>query len=476
MIAMLTFVKKALTCLVVLILIIIILNWYGMAWQPVVQPETWHAESSWKVGFAKVDITPDHESQDVYLAGFGFDRKATGMNDSLWARSIVLQNGAVTMGIVVLDLIGLFHDDVEIIRRKVYEQTDIDYLAVLTTHNHNSPDTMGLWGKSPIINGIDPKYQEFVRQMACMSVVQAYNDLKDAQIRIAQKQVDGLQRDSRIPYVYDTTVTTLVFESENEVIGSLVHWSNHPEALGGDNTIVTSDFPHYIRKYMEENLGGVCLYVNGAIGGLINPLRIEVLKKDGSVALNNSFEKAEAIGERVAEAAISSLTDAKVLTPSLKVSKVSTYLSISNPSFRLLALIGGIKRTTYWRELPFWRFGTHIKSEAGVLTMGELQIALVPGELFPELFYGGYLGPEEAAHPDIEPEPVIKDYMKGEINLVFGMANDEIGYIVPVNDFIYGTVLGERRKDRTGRSHYEETVSLGDKGASLLIKYLLKAM
>lgn len=475
MIIMLTFVK-GLGCLVALMLVIITLNWYGTTWQPIAQPELLCSESSWKVGFGRVDITPDYQSCDVYLAGFGLNRKATSANDPLWARSIVLQNGDVTVGIVVLDLIGLFYDDVEIIRRNVYEQTSIDHLIVLTTHNHNSPDTMGLWGKSPIRNGIDPNYQESVRQKACMSVVEAYKVIKDVEIKIAQRQVDGLQRDSRIPYVYDTTVTTLVFESKDEVIGSLVHWSNHPEALGGDNTVITSDFPHYVRESMEEYLGGVCLYVNGAIGGLINPLRIQVYKEDGTAAPNNSFEKAEAIGKRVAQTAISSLTNARVLGSSLEVSTVPTYLPISNPSFRLLTLIGGIRRTTYWRDLPLWRMGTHLKSETGVLAIGELQIALVPGELFPELFCGGYLSQEESANPDVEPEPILKDYMKGEINLVFGMANDELGYIVPANDFVYGTALGERRTDRTGRSHYEETVSLGKDTARRLFESFVVAV
>lgn len=218
------------------------------------------------------------------------------------------------------------------------------------------------------------------------------------------------------------------------------------------------------------------MYVNGAIGGLINPLRIEVLKEDGTVAMNNSFEKAGAIGRKVAQAALSSLANTKELGASLKLSTIPVYFPISNPSFRLLALIGGLKRATYWRGLPLWRLGTHLKSEVGVLTIGELQIALVPGELFPELFYGGYLGKEEAANPDIEPEPTIRDYMKGETNLVFGMANDELGYIVPENDFIYGTALGGRRTDRTGRSHYEETMSLGKETARRLSESILMAI
>ncbi len=463
---------KGFILLIVLVILLSILNWFGMLWHPVVKADVLYGKGDFKAGFAKVDITPDYETRDIYLAGFGHGRRATGVNDPLWARSIVLQSGDLIIGLVVMDLVGLFYDDVEGIRERVYEAIDMDYLIVLTTHNHNSPDTMGIWGKTPLKHGIDPDYQEYVREKASMSVIEAYRAMEDVNITIAQAEIDGLQADSRIPHVYDKRVTTLLFEGKQGVVGSLVHWSNHPEALGGNNPIITSDFPHYVRENMEGNLGGVSLYVNGAIGGLINPLRVKIHRGDGTSVPDNSFEKAKIIGDRVAQTSISSLENAQTLSPSLKVSCVPTYLPESNGTLRLLSLMGVIRRSTYWRGLPVGRLGTHIKTETGILAIGELQIALIPGELFPELFYGGHLN-EEAANPHVEPEPILKEHMRGDVNLIFGLANDEIGYIVPANDFLYGTLIGGRRKDRNGRSHYEETVSLGKNTAGLLSEYFI---
>ncbi len=62
-------------------------------------------------GFAQMDITPDTSAAKVYIAGFGSNRVATGVHDPLFARAIVLeQPGGKKIGIVSVDLVGLFHD------------------------------------------------------------------------------------------------------------------------------------------------------------------------------------------------------------------------------------------------------------------------------------------------------------------------------------------------------------------------------
>ena len=47
--------------------------------------------------------------------------------------------------------------------------------------------------------------------------------------------------------------------------------------------------------------------------------------------------------------------------------------------------------------------------------------------------------------------------------LIFGLANDEVGYIIPPNDFLLDENIPylNRARDRHGRNHYEETNSLG---------------
>ena len=54
--------------------------------------------------------------------------------------------------------------------------------------------------------------------------------------------------------------------------------------------------------------------------------------------------------------------------------------------------------------------------------------------------------------------------------MIIGLANDELGYVLPPNDFILHeeTPYFENGHDIHGRRHYEETNSLGPKTAETI--------
>jgi hypothetical protein len=77
----------------------------------------------------------------------------------------------------------------------------------------------------------------------------------------------------------------------------------------------------------------------------------------------------------------------------------------------------------------------------------------VPGEIYPEIVNGGI---ERAPGADFDCDPVevppVRQLMPGRVKFVFGLANDEIGYIIPKSQwdrkppYLYGSekrVYGE---------------------------------
>src|SRR5689334_22027898 len=94
------------------------------------------------VGFAEADITPKLEGKPVYLAGFGQNRIATGVHDPLFVRAVVLRHGDRKVAVACADVVGLFLPTVERIRQRL---PGFAYVLVCSTHNHEGPDTMGLW-------------------------------------------------------------------------------------------------------------------------------------------------------------------------------------------------------------------------------------------------------------------------------------------------------------------------------------------
>ena len=74
-----------------------------------------------------------------------------------------------------------------------------------------------------------------------------------------------------------------------------------------------------------------------------------------------------------------------------------------------------------------------VETEVGYLRLGDLHIACIPGEIYPELVYGRIQEPADpgADFPDAPPEAHVARILPGEKWLLLGLANDEIGYIIP---------------------------------------------
>jgi len=102
----------------------------------------------------------------------------------------------------------------------------------------------------------------------------------------------------------------------------------------------------------------------------------------------------------------------------------------------------------------------------------DFRALFLPGEIYPELVYGGYLSATESAEgksPSENPLPLTE--IAGDKDIViFGLSNDEIGYIVTPNDFMLNSELPyiDQVRDRLDRRHYEETNSLGPNTAHVI--------
>ena len=104
----------------------------------------------------------------------------------------------------------------------------------------------------------------------------------------------------------------------------------------------------------------------------------------------------------------------------------------------------------------------------------------LPCEIFPELVFGGFLTKDESATgfgEEVNP-PLISKIVGDDSILVFGLANDELGYVLPPNDFLLNEEKPylEKAFDRHGRRHYEETNSLGPKTAGTVAEAVLEAV
>jgi hypothetical protein len=223
-----------------------------------------------------------------------------------------------------------------------------------------------------------------------------------------------------------------------------VGWADHPETPWADNTELTADYCGYLRDALEqgvtvngqkvaEGLGGIHLYINGAIGGLMTtPPRTKVhdpyLNQDFQ---EPSHEKAQALGRQLASRVLPVLEETNAFMSDrvpLGIYARAIELPLYNKVFLLAGYLGLIDRGyVKWRTL---------RTEVALITLGDATIACVPGEIYPEIINGGI---EQAPGGDFPIAPVevppLRQLMPGRIKFVFGLANDEVGYLIPKSEW-----------------------------------------
>ena len=86
-----------------------------------------------------------------------------------------------------------------------------------------------------------------------------------------------------------------------------------------------------------------------------------------------------------------------------------------------------------------------LASEIGYMELGnEVAVFFAPGEFEPSLFYGGTATPEESWDGTSWDYPALKDITDCDNVLVFGLANDQGGYVLADNE--YHSLIGENEE------------------------------
>jgi hypothetical protein len=422
-------------------------------------------------GFAKRAITPEVGPKPVFLAGFDANRRATGVHDDLWARAVAVSDGRQKIVVVAVDLIGVFHADVLKARELLQQKAPGATLVVASTHDHEGPDTLGLWGKSHFSSGVDPRYLEGVRRAIVAAATEALSRMKPGRLLLARTRTPGLIEDGRLPRVIDDTLVAMQAVAEDgTTLGTIVDWSSHPEALGGRNTMVTSDYPHFLRARMEERLGGTCVFLVGSVGGLMTPLGLELTGADGQPIPADSFALAQAVGERAADAALAALKTARPsVSTALEHRSATVFVPLDNRLYRLAMFLGVLDRHVYSEGRPATSlFGDDLRTEIGYLRLGDAEALLVPAEVYPELVLGRIQDPQDPAadFPGAPRERALLALLSAPYRLVVGLANDEIGYVIPRSEWDAKAPFAYAGKE----AQYGEQNSVGPKVAPTLVE------
>nr|MBQ4319425.1 hypothetical protein [Clostridia bacterium] len=402
----------------------------------------------WTAGFGCVEIIKDKDAllrnlSAYYVAGYNQNNPAQGILDNPTVRAVWLDDNSGRGGVILcaVDCVGISSADINDMRARLDDftkDTGCRAIHIMSTHTHAAPDTLGLWGPLAV-NGKNPDYMQAVSDSIYEAVHTAYDTRRDGKLYYGSAVMPDIQFDSRDPQVFSRRLDQFRFEDESGHSVRIFRFDIHPEALGGDNSLISADFPHYMAKNIKEATGDDTVFFAGAVGGLIYPYRQR--NPDGSEMDNIS--STYAVGKKFADAALS-ITDEDELEPALNIATAKFDLTLENTTFALMTSLGVINYDAKKGDGPL---GLAMTTSVTYCTIGGIACAFVPGELFPELAYGGYY-----VESELNPTP-LSDIAGVDRLLIFGLCDDEIGYIVPESDFLLNEKAPylEKAYDEKGR-------------------------
>lgn len=359
-------------------------------------------------------------------------------------------------------------------------------------------------------SGRDPAFMQSLYEKTAASVKEACENMRTGRLLYAVKKAENYFTDKREPKIMIEEVYRLRFvpDDGNVKPTCIVNLSAHPEVTGlttDDNPgdVLSSDYTAYMEQIINEE-GYHFMFFQGAIGGLIgvnrgvsnDGLPMEELITDDVTPRHEQtrrwgwemgkFVSAMTVtGEQILadktlydkaqedqELAIAEHPEKyskwydgwepvqeTEVEPILNITLQEVKLPMTNFVFQLVGKMRLIDNTVLKSTED--RGNLLAVTEVGYCEIGkQVKVALMPGELNPELAVDG---PNMHASGSYSGEefglPPMKDMISSGDLLVFGMANDAVGYIIPDNDF--GPFY---QKD-----HYEELLSFGKHEASALV-------
>lgn len=424
----------------------------------------------------------------AWMAGFQNGRAASGVHDDLMAVAAVFDDGEKRIGIVTADVVGLMANFVASVRTAVPPELELDYVLVHATHNHEGPDTQGLWGAADFESGVSDVYMARLKAEMVGALEDSVAALEPA--RLSMATIEGYDAtlgtmDTRKPLILDPGIRVLMLKrNDGSVIGTLVNYGMHVELAWDKNLSFTADLAGYLRRglstgldydgeIVRPGLGGTTLWLTGNVGGLMTVLPGEAVTDPWTQEeiTESGHAKARAFGYGVASAVLDTIVKPDGFyedpSPSLSVTARSVDVPLANYPLAAASLLGLLDRDF---DVGLFPPQLTTETEVALLKIGEARIATVPGELYPEIAVGGIENPTGADYEMAPVEvPPFRSAMQGRVNLMVNLANDAIGYIIPKSEWDNEAPWIYDYEEET----YGEVVSVGPDGAPAIHGALL---
>lgn len=346
----------------------------------------------------------------------------------------------------VIDGYGIARGDVLKIREKLSSfaaENNIISINVSALHQHTLIDTLGMgvalvpalvinpgmsvmkMDRSTLQTGKNQKFMDNLYEVVAETITEAVEDMEEGTLYYGCADASDLMYDKRKPVMFDGEIHRLRFDPKDETSDEI--WiceaGIHCTGYSASDKFISSDYPYYFKEYIKETTGADVVYVQGA--------ELAITTERDNIKAEGTEENArvKAYAKELANRVIGIEND-EALEPVLNIAVTEVAITADNPVLILATREGIVDPVATKNGSDFT-----IITEIGYLELGnKIGVALIPGEIAPEILWGGVVSLKESWTGTEWNYSPMEETAKVQKLLCFGLTNDQTGYILPDND------------------------------------------
>lgn len=224
------------------------------------------------VGFSEQVIDPIFPTE---LVGYDVNQNATSVNDDVYVKAIVFDDGTLRKLMLCYDVLGFDN----LFLKPLYELCEkysINHKNVFAsaTHTHSAPgglidvDEGIIKGSGYILGYVDEEWLINVLKSSDIAISKAIKNLSEGSIKYGENivhYVGANRNDINLPGDDDLIVLEIK-NQDTKII--LYNFACHPTILKGDNLKISADFPGVINKLLKNKGYEFAFFLNGSAGDI----------------------------------------------------------------------------------------------------------------------------------------------------------------------------------------------------------------
>lgn len=414
----------------------------------------------WSLGYGSASLQTGNELDGKHYVGgslsFPKTKAATAIYDDQRVRVIAINDGSGrgTLIFAVIDGFGISSTDVRGIRKELADfakANNIVGINISVLHQHSCVDTFGMNGDlvkmiftNPalnrinntfgtdykLLNGQNASFMKHLYDVTVDSVKEAVNSMTTGKMYYSEIEAGEYIRDKREPMVFDSKIHRFRFVPDNGTKETwLCNMAIHPVGNGAAGTEITGDYPYYIEQEVNK-AGANFIQIQGA--------ELAISSKHDSLNLPEGTPRLESLkiyGTTLGKLIVESNEAETEVAPLLNYRMKEYYVPVTNQILEFAGRLGALTNTVVTTDEN--NNVLEVATELGYLEIGtKLAVAIIPGELEPAIAYGGYLDADHSWTGTDFDYPSLQEIVGTDKELlVFGLMNDQIGYILEDNDY-----------------------------------------